>query len=1597
MLLHFFFFFFFFFFFLDDLLGQVLTLWNLIFYTKMVVVTTTIASVASYAVAAELDVNGTAAIYINNDGYTANGASKVTYRGKSSQSNPTGYTYSSHTSGSYNGAVWGSIQFKDKTASFWQDTNNFTVDKITNRNTKSVTKTYTSANAVSDRLDSIRLDEGESLYLGGTAYKGTVIVDASSVSLTDYATIAAYSPSTTSVSINKLTGLADVLFLGVATGGTTNFTVTDATGYAGTVYMSADTGAVQLNIKGDSWANTVFDFKKDAALSKSAIESNVKAPSQQTLALTADTSVEALSGGSSTAYVTGAYQLTVGQNATQDYTYAGNLGNTLHLVKEGGYAQRFSSAATIAKAEVHAGVLDFDASLTATEVAVSGGATLHTGAGSHLSRVNLEQGAIWVVDNNTTIDDLTFTGGSATLRGVGENVVLMAPTAINLFDYNGDVLNAPFFTLDNLTLDIDHTLMLNGYTGNFEKGDVINFAQLTNGAGYAGAETIAVSHGTHVHTVNVTVTQDNMLQFTVGGLKPDLLVNGIAVLYLNADGKASGNTTVTAETDWRGNVRSYSLTNHGSYDGQSIAWNTSVSSSNSIGYWLSYDTGSTTWRGTDDGGITDSINTIQLIEGNALYLGGAAYGGSLLVAHSSASDDVATIAAYDPSTTSVTINKLEGQADVLFLGVATDSDTTTTFTVNDASEYAGTVYMTANGSKVQVNIAGDWADALFHFGREEGMSNSAIDATGSLPSAQILNLTGNAVVKGLADGSPYALVTGKHTLTLGHDGEDYEYFGKLGEEISGSQYGELSLTKVGSNTQYIDQHADLKDITVEAGTLHFAEVLHAVNATVNGGSMQITNGSFTGEVSLTGGVLQTSGALHADSLSHSGGELDVATDIVVAHRMELSGSVQDTIVGTLDTSELFLNDSAQLSILNNAIVHDNLELNGGSLTITGALQVENLIYRSGALSTGAGTHVQQAVLSGGTDWHLGDNTTIVNMTLEGITATQSATLTGGSATLSGSILNENANTAYAWLTLNNTNLQLQNGSVLRGADIGESTTTMLFANLDSLSSLSTLGGALDVYSAAGGKYEGVVRTEGNVVYVDLTPTWDDLIWSGVQDGTTVRDAAHHNGQLVMGHVWRADGSSQNTGWHEQNVGAGDGVYVDNRDVIFSDTDYHGKNVSAAGRDVLIVGKVAPGNIYVTADTESGLVTGGSEARMKYGYAFYAQDITSGIADYVDAEGNITPTRIIKDGEALLVLNSANTFSGGIDVNAGGLYLATPGAAGTGAIRVHTDNEWSLDVWNSAATTDYFQTFERVGTELMVCYLHSNENASAFRSGTVANDIIMTDQDPTKAGQFAISFARAGFNLSGSDNDHANTPRHWRCLTLSGALVGTGNKEDKLVLTGYSSTWGNYRDQSYVTAFALNERTKSDQSLISNFNGTVVLKNTINTSPLWTNRLAERTAGTVQVMLSDNKLQYALMDLTRESVVVDKSWEESGDRGIPRQSYNNILVLNGEVGLRGLSADFHGAGHVYTWDGKATEWGSSGSRKYQTLAQNEEVWHVRTVANAMTTLTLGTHEDTDTAVYVYSGAMGVAQSYVEPTQAAVMWGDGFDAPPTGAND
>ena len=685
---------------------------------------------------------------------------------------------------------------------------------------------------------------------------------------------------------------------------------------------------------------------------------------------------------------------------------------------------------------------------------------------------------------------------------------------------------------------------------------------------------------------------------------------------------------------------------------------------------------------------------------------------------------------------------------------------------------------------------------------------------------------------------------------------------------------------------------------------------------------------------------------------------------------------------------------------------DTLRVENGTLALTGSSGVKTLELLAGGTLQTAGLEVLSSItLQGGAAWNMtsafdaSENLIYV----ENLAGGQSVNLGGSGWTTAAALdFSESGLVAYdshpAFTLRSSVNFTV--GDKLNILGVSDSLGTGSVISLYGGKSLWTgyAGKEVIITTMAQNSYTGeyFVDSAGNLSVRLLSatdtpgadPVSDGYIWSGEADNTGGRytDECFSLG-MVLGRVWRADGSADNTGWHEQSIpGASRGVYVNGQTAIFADTDVHGEAVTDDARDVILRGQVAPGSILVRAE-QNAAVSGTEEATIYYGYAFTTAAGQSGSIIDVSPEHR---TKITKSGDALLILNTLNSFSGGVEVQDGGLYLGTEGAAGSGTLVFHTDRDWNLKIADgaggSASTTEAFH-----GGVLMVSYLHSdqdeNNNVSAYRSGTVANDIVLKSYEDGEDNQFTISFGRAAYNVRPGSNNHFNVPRHWRTLTLSGAMVGTGSREDTLVLEGYSSTWANFRDQSYVTVFRFNEHTAGSaytDNAANRFSGTIKLENAINTSPLDSNKTENRTAGTTQVRLEGDKFIHAHLDMSRQ---VEDMSAYDGAGATPRQTYNNILVVDGgQASLRGLSADFRGSGYYYNPTGDSDD--VEERRSYlSSMAQNDEVWHVRTVASSYGTLNLG--ESGDTATYVYSGAMGFDQTYTLIGQGHVSWGDGFD--------
>lgn len=438
---------------------------------------------------------------------------------------------------------------------------------------------------------------------------------------------------------------------------------------------------------------------------------------------------------------------------------------------------------------------------------------------------------------------------------------------------------------------------------------------------------------------------------------------------------------------------------------------------------------------------------------------------------------------------------------------------------------------------------------------------------------------------------------------------------------------------------------------------------------------------------------------------------------------------------------------------------------------------------------------------------------------------------------------------------------------------------------------------------------------------DSGPELQSLTWAGSTGNDT----------------WLVNGDSAATPWQ------GGAVYTDGSHVTFSST--------SAVKDVQLDGTVRPGSITV-----SGTTPGTSNLKtLGYNYAFTGH---GSIADYIGGA-----TSISVNGSATLVLNTANTFRGGINMAAGTtLYLGCDDAAGTGAITMGT------------------------GAKLIVNY---NSADPKYRAPSLGNALNLTGNTAS------VSFGTASY----ADNN--KLPCEWRTVNLTGGVSGSGNLE----LCGY--TYLSKSDDgtvvfNYVSNFAVNESGVEGTAGANRFDGTVYLKNEFNhfslgsknnnkyTHEISNDKVQEKTlAGAVQLTLQDDVFSNATLDLTRE-VSTDRyvGGKSNGKLGSINRSVSSdsILVLSNssQITIKALEADFLNRGWDYLLsNGKPVsayygiEPGNGNNNG--DYSQTIERWNVRVVTDGYTNLVL---EDSSNTEHVFSGSMGFAHSYTNATQAYI---------------
>lgn len=409
-------------------------------------------------------------------------------------------------------------------------------------------------------------------------------------------------------------------------------------------------------------------------------------------------------------------------------------------------------------------------------------------------------------------------------------------------------------------------------------------------------------------------------------------------------------------------------------------------------------------------------------------------------------------------------------------------------------------------------------------------------------------------------------------------------------------------------------------------------------------------------------------------------------------------------------------------------------------------------------------------------------------------------------------------------------------------------------------------------------------------------------------------------QVENGSIW-SDGARGGSPW-EGSLTFRNGE----REMYFGMKDLSGRDVNNFAVTIDGTVQMSKMTVFVDETANGGL-----------GYVFHSvNEGTGGIAD-AGVSGSL-----IKEGTGMLTLATTNTFSGGTEINEGSILVARDGALGSGDIRMAD------------------------GTKLYVNYPFASELDSNYRNPSIGNDIQIgkSSKDTAKVviGYSPLSLAEKE-DIPGSSSFGYQwnylTSRHWRTLSLTGRLSGYG----ELTLMGYTSTTQS-GTRKWVSMFHICDETLPPGEK-SDFAGTVKLDNYIlysqakdpSNADANNDLLSIRKPGAVQLIIEDDALRNAKVDLTRNHAV---NTADNGTvfEGKERMDLYHILLVQSDSVLAGLQGDLIGK----TQDSEYYD-------KEYTLAGEVDTLRVLTNSNSMLTLDV----NGENALY-FAGIFGTTSTY-----------------------
>lgn len=958
------------------------------------------------------------------------------------------------------------------------------------------------------------------------------------------------------------------------------------------------------------------------------------------------------------------------------------------------------------------GVIDGAGSIVKT----GAGNLVLNGANSYAGGTNVTAGTA-TAGNNTAFGTglVTMANGTTLANNVdGLNVGnaftignVTVATGANSFTMSGVIGGAGLLTKTG-----SGTLILsgaNGYTGGtaltegtitVANNSALGTAGLTMSGGttlLAGVDSLSIGNG--ITTLGVGTVNTDAFTFTLNGViggAGSIVKTGTGNLVLNGANGYTGGTNVTAGTVTAGNNTAFGTNDVTMAGGTTLTNNSNnlvIANNFSIGN-ITVATGANTFTMngvvSGAGAITKTGTGNLVLNGANSYAGGTALTeGTITVGNNTAlgtagltmSNGTFLVAGVDGLTVANGITTLAG---------STVNTQGFTLTLNGVIDGAGLIEKIGSGNLV-LNGANSYTGGTNVVAGTVTAGNNAAFGT-SLVQMQngttLANNTNNLVIANAFDIGNVTVATGANTFTL-----------------AGVVNGTGVLTKTGSGNLILNGANGYTDGTaLNAGTI-------TVGTSTALGSGRLTAADGTSLVAGVSGLnvanlVTLNGGLTVDSSAGSfelSGVIGGAGGITKVNSGNLILSGANSYAGGTNLT------NGSLTITNdNSIGTGTLTTTGGTTVIVGTTTgVNTAITLANAVNLGAGTTTLN--LQGSTLSFNNDSSIITNgaaLTLNGVVSGAGALATGNFGTLT-----LNGNNSYSGGTLINTrsvvyvgsNTAVGTGTVTMGGATGlynNSGATRTLANSFVLNGGSWLGGANDLVlngtiSGAGfvikagsqtlvlngaNSYSGNTQLRDGRITVGTNTaigTGSLTVFAPVQApvaGLATTLAAGSTGLALANNVTLSSGSNliveSGTGSFTLNgviSGTGPITKIGAGNLTLGGTNSFtgGVNLNVGGITLTNSSGLGTGTLTTAAGTS---LTAGTNLTLANAIAMDGAFTLDTAANTVTLNGIVSGTGpLSKAGSGNLVLNAANTYTGGTALNAGTITVANDSALGTGAL------------------------------------------------------------------------------------------------------------------------------------------------------------------------------------------------------------------------------------------------------------------------------------------------------------------------------------------